>query len=55
MRERRISEDQIVGILKDHLADIPVVELSRQHGTSDPTFYTLHTKSAKRRKPTTRG
>ena len=44
MRKSRFSEDQIIGILKEHQAGIPVVDLCRKHGISDATFYTWRTK-----------
>ena len=44
MRKSRFSEDQIIGILKEHQAGIPVADLCRKHGISDATFYTWRTK-----------
>jgi putative transposase len=44
MRKSRFSEDQIVAILKDDQAGIPVMDLCRKHGISDATFYTWRTK-----------
>ena len=44
MRKSRFSEDQIIGILKEHQAGIPAVDLCRKHGISDATFYTWRTK-----------
>jgi putative transposase len=44
MRRSRFSEDQIIGILKEHQAGIPVLDLCRKHGISDATFYTWRTK-----------
>jgi putative transposase len=43
MRKSRFSEDQIIGILKEHQAGIPVADLCRKHGISDATFYTWRT------------
>jgi putative transposase len=39
MRKSRYSEEQIIAVLKEHQAGIPVVELCRKHGISDATFY----------------
>ena len=38
MRKSRFSEDQIIGILKEHLAGIGAKKLCRKHGISDGTF-----------------
>jgi putative transposase len=40
MRRSRFTEEQIVGILKEHDAGAPAAELSRRHGVSEQTFYT---------------
>jgi len=44
MRKGRFSEEQIIKVLKENRAGIPVVELCRKHGISDATFYTWRTK-----------
>jgi putative transposase len=44
MRKGRFSEEQIISVLNEHQAGIPVVELCRNHGISDATFYTWRTK-----------
>jgi putative transposase len=40
MKKSRYSEEQIIAVLKEHQAGIPVAELCRKHGISDATFYT---------------
>ena len=44
MRKSRFSEQQIIAILKEHQAGLPVAELCRKHGISDATFYTWRSK-----------
>jgi putative transposase len=39
MRNSRFTEEQIIGVLKEHQAGIPVAELCRKHGVSEATFY----------------
>ena len=39
MRKSRFSEEQIIGILKEHQAGLSAAELCRKHGVSDATFY----------------
>ena len=39
MKKSRYSEEQIIGVLKEHQAGIPTAELCRKHGISDATFY----------------
>jgi putative transposase len=39
MKKSKFSESQIVTILKDAEAGVPLDELSRQHGFSKATFY----------------
>ena len=34
MRKSRFSEDQIIAILKEHQAGIPVMDLCRKHGSA---------------------
>ena len=39
MKRSRFSEEQIIGILKEHQAGMTAAELCRRHGISDATFY----------------
>jgi len=39
MRKSKFSEAQIVAILQEGAAGLPIVELLRKHGISRPTFY----------------
>ena len=39
MKERRFSVEQIVGVLKQAEVGVPVVELTRNVGISEQTFY----------------
>jgi len=39
MKKSRFTEDQIIGVLKEHQGGIPTAELCRKHGISDATFY----------------
>jgi putative transposase len=39
MKRARFSEEQIVGILKEHELGAKTSELCRKHGISDATFY----------------
>ena len=36
---RGITEEQIIGILKEHEAGVPVADLCRKHGVSDASIY----------------
>ena len=40
MKRSRFTEEQIIGILKEHQAGLSAPELCRKHGISDGTFYT---------------
>lgn len=39
MKRRRFSEEQIIAILKEQEAGVPVSELCRKHGVSDASIY----------------
>ena len=44
MKRSRLSEEQIIGILKEHQAGLSAAELCRKHGISDATFYKWRSK-----------
>jgi putative transposase len=44
MRRSRYSDEQIIGILKQHQAGVGAKELCRKHGISDATFYKWRSK-----------
>ena len=39
MKRKRFSEEQIIGVLKEHEAGAKTADLCRKHGISDATFY----------------
>ena len=39
MKRSRFTEDQIIGILKEHEAGVPVADLCRKHGVSSASLY----------------
>ena len=39
MKRKRYTEEQIIGILKEHEAGMPAEELIRKHGIASGTFY----------------
>ena len=44
MKRSRFSDEQIIGILKEHQAGLSALELCRKYGISDATFYTWRKK-----------
>lgn len=44
MKPSRFTEEQIIGILKQALAGMKIVDLCRMHGISDATFYNRRSK-----------
>jgi putative transposase len=44
MRKGRFSEEEIINVLKEHLAGMSAADLCRKHGISDATFYTGRSK-----------
>jgi putative transposase len=39
MKRKRYSEEQIIGILKEHETGVKTADLCRKHGISEQTFY----------------
>ena len=39
MKRSRFSEEQIIAVLREQQAGIPVAEVCRKHGVSEATFY----------------
>ena len=44
MKKSRYTEEQIIGILKQHEAGVKAADLCREHGVSEATFYNWKSK-----------
>ena len=44
MKRSRFTQEQIIGVLKEHQAGATAADLCRKHGISDGTFYTWRSK-----------
>lgn len=44
MKKARFTQDQIIGILKEHQAGTTAADLCRRHGISDAAFYIWRSK-----------
>ncbi len=44
MKRSRFTQEQLIGVLKEHQAGAAVADLCRKHGISDATFYTWRSK-----------
>lgn len=44
MKRSRFTEEQVIGILKEHQAGLRAADLCRKHGISDATFYKWRSK-----------
>lgn len=44
MKKSRYSEEQIIGILKEHEAGVSTADLCRKHGMSSASFYSWKAK-----------
>ncbi len=44
MKRSRLTQEQIIGVLKEHQAGATAPELSRKHWISEATFYTWRSK-----------
>ena len=44
MKRSRFTEDQIIGVLKEHELGVKTADLCRKHGISVATFYTWKSK-----------
>ncbi len=44
MKRSRFTQEQIIGVLKEHQAGAPAPDLCRKHGISEATFYAWRSK-----------
>jgi putative transposase len=44
MKRARFTEDQIIGVLKEHEAGARTADLARKHGVSEATLYNWRAK-----------
>jgi putative transposase len=44
MKRKRFSEEQIIGVLKEHDGGVKTADLCRKHGISEATFYNWKSK-----------
>jgi putative transposase len=44
MKRLRFTQEQIIGVLKEHQAGASAADLCRRHGISDATFYMWRSK-----------
>ena len=44
MKRSRFTEEQIIGVLKEHQAGMSAADLCHRHGISDSTFYKWRSK-----------
>lgn len=54
MKRSKFSDEQIIGILKEHEAGVATAELCRRHGISTATFYAWRKKFGGMASPQTR-
>jgi putative transposase len=44
MKRKRFTEEQIIGVLKEHELGAKISDLCRKHGISEATFYNWKSK-----------